>query len=125
MPACCSPVAEELAETPQIDLYNGQHEQTTAKLVAAFEKKTGITVEIRSADEATLGNQILQEGANSPADVFYAENTPVLEALEEKGLLAPVKPVDARGRPGALQLGQRALGRRVGARLGARLQHRA
>ncbi len=76
----------------QIDLYSGQHEQTTAKLVAAFEKKTGISVEVRSADEATLGNQILQEGANSPADVFYTENTPVLEALEEKGLLAPVKP---------------------------------
>ena len=76
----------------QIDLYSGQHEQTTAKLVSAFEKRTGITVEIRSADEATLGNQILQEGANSPADVFYAENTPVLEALEEKGLLSPVRP---------------------------------
>ena len=75
-----------------VDLYNGQHEQTTAKLIAAFEKKTGITVEVRSADEATLGNQILQEGSSSPADVFYTENSPVLEALEEKGLLAPVRP---------------------------------
>ncbi len=61
-------------------------------LVSAFEKKTGITVEVRSADEATLGNQILQEGSNSPADVFYAENTPVLEALREKSLLALVRP---------------------------------
>jgi iron(III) transport system substrate-binding protein len=76
----------------QITLYSGQHEQTTAMLVSAFEKKTGITVEVRSADEATLGNQILQEGGNSPADAFYAENTPVLEALREKGLLALVRP---------------------------------
>ena len=61
-------------------------------LVSAFERKTGITVEVRSADEATLGNQILAEGSSSPADVFYAENTPVLEALRERGLLAPVRP---------------------------------
>jgi iron(III) transport system substrate-binding protein len=61
-------------------------------LVSAFERKTGISVEVRSADEATLGNQILQEGKSSPADVFYAENTPVLEALREKGLLALVRP---------------------------------
>ncbi len=73
-----------------ITLYNGQHEQTTAALVAAFERQTGIKVAVRSGDEAELGNQILQEGANSPADVFYTENTPVLEDLREKGLLAPV-----------------------------------
>lgn len=75
-----------------ITLYNGQHEQTTAALVKAFERQTGITVEVRSGDEAELGNQILQEGSSSPADVFYTENTPVLEALREKGMLAPVAP---------------------------------
>jgi len=75
-----------------ITLYNGQHEQTTAALVAAFEKQTGIRVNVRTGDEATLGDQILQEGENSPADVFYTENTPVLEALREKGLLASVSP---------------------------------
>jgi iron(III) transport system substrate-binding protein len=73
-----------------ITLYSGQHEQTTALLVRAFERQDHIKVQIRSADEATLGNQILQEGSSSPADVFYAENTPVLEKLQEKGLLAPV-----------------------------------
>jgi iron(III) transport system substrate-binding protein len=73
-----------------LTIYNGQHEQTTALLVAAFERQTGIHVSVRSGDEATLGNQILQEGSSSPADVFYSENTPVLEALRERGLLAPV-----------------------------------
>jgi iron(III) transport system substrate-binding protein len=75
----------------ELTLYNGQHEQTTAQLVTAFEKQTGIKVDVRSADEASLGNEILQEGSSSPADVFYTENTPVLEALREKGLLAPVE----------------------------------
>ncbi|HEX7610592.1 MAG TPA: extracellular solute-binding protein [Solirubrobacteraceae bacterium] len=75
-----------------ITLYSGQHEQTTALLVKQFEQASGIKVELRSGDEASLGNQILQEGSNSPADVFYAENTPVLESLREHRLLAPVSP---------------------------------
>jgi iron(III) transport system substrate-binding protein len=73
-----------------ITLYNGQHEQTTSLLVAGFEKQTGIKVKVRSDDEDVLGNQIIQEGSSSPADVFYTENTPVLEDLQEKGLLSPV-----------------------------------
>lgn len=75
-----------------LTLYSGQHEQTAFLLVKAFEHQTGIKVQIRSADEATLGNQIDQEGSSSPADVFYAENTPVLEALAAKKLLAQVTP---------------------------------
>lgn len=75
-----------------ITLYNGQHEQTTAELVSAFEKRNGVKVNVRSADEAELGNQIIQEGSSSPADVFYTENTPVLERLRKEGLLAPVAP---------------------------------
>jgi iron(III) transport system substrate-binding protein len=86
--AACGSASHGSSKT--ITLYNGQHEQTTAALVAAFEKQTGIKVNVRSGDEAELGNQILQEGSRSPADVFYTENTPVLEALREQGLLAPV-----------------------------------
>ena len=47
-------------------------------------------VAVRSADEATLANQIMQEGSTSPADVFFAENPPALQALAERELLAPV-----------------------------------
>jgi iron(III) transport system substrate-binding protein len=73
-----------------LTLYSGQHEQTTSLLVAAFEKQTGIKVQVRFGDEASLGQQVLQEGSSSPADVFYSENSPVLEALREHGRLAPV-----------------------------------
>jgi iron(III) transport system substrate-binding protein len=78
------------SSTNGLTLYNGQHEQTTVLLAHDFERQTGIKVHIRSADEATLANQIIQEGSNSPADVFYTENSPALEALGAKGLLAPV-----------------------------------
>jgi len=74
-----------------IVLYSGQHEQTTAKLVARFEALDHVKVEVRTGDEASLGEQVLQEGAASPADVFYSENSPVLESLREHGRLAPVE----------------------------------
>ena len=73
-----------------ITLYSGQHEQTTDGLVTAFEKQTGITVNVRNDDEDTLANLIAVQGSHTPADVFYTENSPALEFLQEKGLLAPV-----------------------------------
>ncbi|HVR05444.1 MAG TPA: extracellular solute-binding protein [Solirubrobacteraceae bacterium] len=73
-----------------LTIYNGQHEQTTDALVAAFEKQTGISVAVRSDDEDTLAAQIDAEGSSSPADVIYTENSPPLEHLQEQGLLAPV-----------------------------------
>src|SRR5580692_1511505 len=78
------------SSAPSITLYNGQHIQTTDSLVAAFEKQTGIHVNVRSNDEDVFANQIVQEGARSPADVFYTENSPALEYLQERGLLAKV-----------------------------------
>jgi iron(III) transport system substrate-binding protein len=75
-----------------ITLYNGQHVQTTDSLVAAFERATGITVNVRSNDEDTLTDEIVTEGSNSPADVIYTENSPALEYLQDRGLLAPVDP---------------------------------
>ena len=87
--ACGSPSSSGAGQTT-ITLYNGQHEQTTNALVAGFEKKTGIQVKVRNDDESVLVNQIVTEGSASPADVVYAENSPALELLQEKSLLAPV-----------------------------------
>src|SRR5579875_1544261 len=72
----------------ELVVYNGQHPQTTAALVAAFERETGIPVSVRSDDESILADQIVQEGRSSPADVIITENTPALEYLQSRGLLA-------------------------------------
>jgi iron(III) transport system substrate-binding protein len=77
--------------TVTITLYNGQHEQTTDSLVQGFEKKyPDISVAVRSDDEDTFDAEIVQEGSRSPADVFYTENSPALEYLQQRGLLAKV-----------------------------------
>ncbi|WP_066457609.1 extracellular solute-binding protein [Castellaniella caeni] len=76
------------AQTQTLVLYNGQHAKTTTALVAAFTKATGIQVEIRKGSSTQLANQIIEEGNRSPADVFYAEESPPVAALAEKQLLA-------------------------------------
>ncbi len=74
-----------------ITLYSGQHEQTTDSLAEGFEKQTGVKVNVRNEDEDTLADEIVTEGSRSPADVIYTENSPALEYLQGKGLLAPVE----------------------------------
>ncbi len=71
-----------------ITLYNGQHPQLTTALVDAFEKQSGIHVQVRTDDGIVLADQILQEGSKSPADVYLTENSPELVALTEHHLLA-------------------------------------
>jgi iron(III) transport system substrate-binding protein len=85
-----------------ITLYSGQHVQTTQSLVSAFEQKTGINVVVRSDDEDVLADQIDAEGSHSPADVFFTENSPPLESLQAKGLLAAVAPATLASTPAKL-----------------------
>jgi iron(III) transport system substrate-binding protein len=73
-----------------LTLYNAQHEETTAALIAAFTKQTGISVRVKSDDESVLTAQIEQEGGRSPADVFFTENSNWLAQLDDRGLLAKV-----------------------------------
>jgi iron(III) transport system substrate-binding protein len=75
-----------------LTLYSSQHEPMTQALVEGFEAKSGAGVEIRYGEDEGLASQIEQEGDASPADVFLAENTPPLELLAGKGLLAAVDP---------------------------------
>lgn len=72
-------------------LYNGQHPQVTAELVAAFEKQTHISVSVRTNDGIVLADQLLQEGSATPADVYLTENSPELIDLEQHGLLAKLQ----------------------------------
>ena len=69
-----------------------------------------------------LADQIVTEGSRSPADVFYTENSPPLEYLQGKGLLATVRQRHAGGHPGPVQLAAGRLGGRVGPGQRAHLQ---
>ncbi|QQO01594.1 iron ABC transporter substrate-binding protein [Pseudomonas sp. SW-3] len=87
-----------------IVVYNAQHESLTKAWVEGFTKETGIKVTVRNGDDTEMGNQIVQEGAASPADVFLTENSPAMVLVDNAGLFAPVAPttleqVEAAYRP--------------------------
>ena len=105
-----------------ITLYSGQHEQTAQSLISAFESKTGIHVVVRSDDEQVLADQIAAEGTHSPADVFLTENSPPLESLQAKGLLAALHDGHAGQYAEQVQLAAGRLGWRLGQGQRARIQ---
>lgn len=72
-------------------LYNGQHAEPATAVVHAFMAATGVTVAIRKGGSAQLANQIVEEGARSPADVFFSEETAPVTTLAARKLLAPVE----------------------------------
>jgi iron(III) transport system substrate-binding protein len=88
--AACGTASGGTPGAGSITLYSGQHEQTTQALVTAFEQQTGIHVNVRYNDEDSFANEIVTEQAHPIADVFYTENSPALEYLQGKGLLARV-----------------------------------
>jgi iron(III) transport system substrate-binding protein len=88
--ACCAALAAGCgggSGHSSITLYNGQHTVLTSSLAAAFEKATGITVQIKTDDSAVLADTLEQEGGASPADVYISENSPELMELQRRGLL--------------------------------------
>jgi iron(III) transport system substrate-binding protein len=73
-----------------IVVYNAQHASLTKAWVEAFTRETGVKVTVRNGGDSELGNQIVQEGTGSPADVFLTENSPVMALVENAGLFAPI-----------------------------------
>lgn len=79
-----------MAQDSGIVVYNAQHESLTNAWVEGFTKETGIKVTVRHGGDSDFSNQIVAEGAASPADVFLTENSPAMVLVESSGLFAPV-----------------------------------
>ena len=78
------------AQDAGITVYNAQHESLTQEWADAFTKQTGIAVTVRQGGDLEVGNQLIQEGANSPADVFLTENSPAMVLVDNAGLFEPL-----------------------------------
>jgi len=71
-------------------VYSGRTEDLVGPLMEQFEERSGIDVRVRYGDTAELAATILEEGENSPADLFFAQDPGALGALAEEGRLRPL-----------------------------------
>jgi iron(III) transport system substrate-binding protein len=70
-----------------VTVYSGRSESLVGPLLERFTDETGVDVEVRYAGTSELASTILEEGENSPADVFFAQDAGALGALAQEGRL--------------------------------------
>lgn len=75
-----SPAAESLT------VYSGRSQELVGPLLEQFEQQSGTSVEVRYGDTAELASLLLEEGANTPADVYIAQDAGALGAVAEEGM---------------------------------------
>lgn len=98
--AACAPIqspavesgasAGEAATTTSntVVIYSGRSENLVGPLIEQFEAATGIDAEVRYGSTPEIAATLLEEGVNSPADVFFAQDPGGLGAVANAGLLA-------------------------------------
>ena len=83
-----------------LTVYSGRGEGLVAPLIERFTAETGIEVAVRYGDTAQLAVLILEEGAASPADVYWGQDAGALGALARAGRLREVPDALTSGLPG-------------------------
>lgn len=73
-----------------LTIYSGRSEDLIGPVIEGFTEETGIEVEVRYGDSAELATTLTVEGADSPADVFFAQDPGSLGLVADAGLFQPL-----------------------------------
>lgn len=73
-----------------LTVYSGRSENLIGPVFDKFTEETGIEVDVRYGGTAELASTILEEGDNTPADVFFAQDAGGLGALTHNNRLQQI-----------------------------------
>jgi len=93
--ACAALVAAAAAQTAtaradattSLTIYSGREERLVKPLFDRFTKETGIALSVRYGSSAEMAATILEEGQDSRADVFFAQEAGLLGFVARESLL--------------------------------------
>jgi iron(III) transport system substrate-binding protein len=72
------------AEDVTLVVYSGREQELVEPLYEQFTEETGIELDVRFGESAALAAQLLEEGDNSPADVFYAQDAGAIGSVADQ-----------------------------------------
>lgn len=75
-------------QTTSLTIYSGREQALVGPIMDRFTKETGIQVNVRYASSTSLATALVEEGRNSPADVYWSQEPGTLGLVGARGLLA-------------------------------------
>jgi len=75
-------------QTTSLTIYSGRDEALVKPVMDRFTRDTGITLNVRYASSSALATALVEEGKNSPADVYWSQEPGTLGLVAARGLLA-------------------------------------
>ncbi len=82
----CGMELSATAQQKKLTIYSGREEKIMAPLIEQAKKALGMDIEVRYGDSTALAIALIEEGKNSPADVFYAQDAGALGAVAQEQL---------------------------------------
>ena len=76
------------APATSLTIYSGREESLVKPIMDRFTKETGIVLNVRYGSSAALATALVEEGRNSPADVYWSQEPGTLGLVGARGLLA-------------------------------------
>jgi len=76
-------------------VYSGRSEPLIKPFLEEFAEREGLDVQVRYGETAGLVGTLLEEGDNTPADVFIGQDAAALAQLDDEGLLQPYGAIES------------------------------